>query len=716
VSEEGSAGDAPERLRGGGADPCGRGRRGRTALAVGCLVALAVLPFANVFGNAFVWDDIGLIERNDNLRWSNLPVLLSGDFGALSAWDSPAGLYRPVTYLTYLVDRTIWGGRAAGFHLTNLLFHATAVLALFLLARGLLGDVRPAWVTAAVFAVHPVHTESVTWISGRTDVVASAFLVLSILLYRRGRTGGRGALLASVACGALAMGAKETAVMLPLLLVAIEWLEPREGRGIRERVAALFPFFLLAAAFAGRVVWLRLRAGGIEPLFPGDAPPLARIFTSASALLFYLGRLLFPIELNAEAEPSIVSAPTPALVAVGFGAVAALAVALLARRRRPAFAFGTILFFLALVPASNLLVDINETAAERFLYLPSAGFVLAVVAIVPARSFADRRCIALAAAALVLLGARTMDRNRDWRDPMVLHADNARRSPGVPRARFKFAYVLHQRGKAFQSARNFPRAAEYFARAEGEYREALRLHPGYVDALRGLGTVLLDQGKPDAAAPVFEEAFRLSPMTPGLAFDVGRAYLLEGRAEEAFPLLASASDADADALLAAAREYLHLERWREAAVLLRRVLEREPERPEALRGLGAAASRLDPPRFREAAECLRAAIALDPTDATSMADLAMILMRSPDPELRDPRAALSLAQQALATDPRPRNFLILAHVYVELGLPEEALALLRDGLARSPGDREAFESRIHALESRLGRGEGAAPSSGDGGR
>jgi tetratricopeptide (TPR) repeat protein len=680
---------------------------GRPVLAAGLLVVLVLACWANVFPGEFVWDDIGLVVRNDNLRWSNLPRLLTGDFGELSAWESPGGLYRPVIYLTYLVDRTVWGLRPAGFHATNLAFHAAATILLFLLGRRLLRSSGTAWLTAALFAVHPVHTESVTWISGRTDVVASAFLLASLLLYLRARKGGRVAYGGSIAAAVLAMGSKETAVLLPLLLIAVEAMDPVPGRSFRERAAALYPYFLAAAVFAGRVVWLRLHAGGLDPLFPEEAGGASRVLTAGSALLFYVGRLAFPIDLAAEAEPPIVLVPTgPAVAGAILGGVL-LAASILLLRRRPGIGFGLLFFLVTLFPASNLVIEVNETAAERFLYLPSAGLLLAGCALLPRGSLRDRRVVVLASAVIVLFGLRTADRNRDWRTPLVFHEVTAASSPDYPRARFKYGYALHQRGKEYRSARNFPVADDFFARAENEYRAALHLDPGSLDAMRGLGTVLLEQGRTGEAVAILERAFEKYPGAEKLAFDLGRALLLAERFEDAFALLIAAPDADPEELRQAAREYLRRGRGSEGERLFRRSLDFDPRSAEAYRGIGFAASRSDPPRFERAAEALRAAISLDPSDAASMGDLAMMLMRFPDPSLRRPEEAVALARQALSLDPAPRNYLILAHVYVETGRLDEALTLLEEGLARGPSDPEPFEIRIRKLREILTGGSDA---------
>lgn len=199
-----------------------------------CITLLAGSAYAATLGHGFVWDDrLLVVESRTIQRWTNLPRALVDDFFGDAA--EGRGYHRPLVTLSYMLDHALWGLRAPGYHLTNVLLHVASTLLVYLVAPALGAGGSGAFLASAVFGLHPIHTESVAWIAGRTDVIATALLLLSLLLYARapGRR-SRGALLAF----ALALLAKEIALVFPALLLLYESLfDPPAWRERLRRAA-----------------------------------------------------------------------------------------------------------------------------------------------------------------------------------------------------------------------------------------------------------------------------------------------------------------------------------------------------------------------------------------------------------------------------------------------------------------------------------------------
>ena len=203
-----------------------RGMRG----AILAVTIATVLAYARTLSFEFVWDDVLLVARSQRLReWSSLPTVLASHFW--SEVHEGSHYYRPLVSLSYFLDLHVWGLNPFGFHLTNLLAHLATALAVLMLTRRLTGNLLAASIAGVAFALHPIHTESVAFISGRTDVLSTLLFLLALLGYARWRDGrGALALAGSLAAFFLALTAKEVAVTLPLILVLWDLLvTPGDG-------------------------------------------------------------------------------------------------------------------------------------------------------------------------------------------------------------------------------------------------------------------------------------------------------------------------------------------------------------------------------------------------------------------------------------------------------------------------------------------------------
>lgn len=410
------------------------------------VVFLALAAYANSLPNGFAYDDDGIITNN--------PVVQSGDWQAAvsgSWWPDPmdgAGLYRPLTLLSFVGEWKLFGGSPLGFHALNLVFHALVSLLVFLLLLEF-GPVPGALAGGVLFAIHPVHTEVVANVVGRAELYAAFFYLLACLLYWRGRSWSgpvRGLrLLGLGGLYFLALGGKEIAVTLPGALFLIEAFGPLlpVGQGPDEnpptppvfaRLWAEAPTFLLLALVVASYLGLRYLALGAlvgdlpAPLFLAIGPG-ARVLTAVALWIQYPRLLLFPVDLAVDYDPGVLFPSEGLDWPVIMGALVLMGWILTALRTRklmPLVSLGLFWFGVAILPVSNLLFPTGVLLAERTLYLPSLGLSLVVAGVaVRAASLPYRLRRVLVTLSMALgLGffVRTVLRNPSWMSSFVVQA------------------------------------------------------------------------------------------------------------------------------------------------------------------------------------------------------------------------------------------------------------------------------------------------------
>jgi len=418
-------------------DPERRAREaGRLALAV---AVFAVALFAVVIGNGLVLDDAPLIRENPFIRnLANVPRFFTSDY-----WEPrmQAGLYRPLVTTSYALNHAAGRLDPRGYHLLNLLLHAANSALVLLLLRRWTGQLALAAAAAFLFAAHAVHAEVLANIaSGRPELMAALFFLLSLLSYRRaedGQTQHRVSTL-SLVCFGLALLCKESAItllaVLPLADAVFGQGESASLRGARrlwmQRAGIYAAYAMLAVAYLG-IRWLALGGGETLPAQRDFDNPLLllqagwRVVNALHVALLYAGLLIWPLHLSYDYSfdqiPMIHSFDDPQLYAVlGLAALAAWGLVASARRSRPVF-FGIAFALVTFSVVSNLLLPIGTIMAERLLYLPSLGFCLAAAAglgwlarrIQASPQGAARAFVALSALLVALHGARAIDRSLD---------------------------------------------------------------------------------------------------------------------------------------------------------------------------------------------------------------------------------------------------------------------------------------------------------------
>jgi len=472
----------------------------RPAAVLTLLLGIALLLYANTVQNQFVFDDELTFRRNPAIRGlDRLPELLG----------SRTRGYRPVRYLSFAVDHAISGDDPWAYHVSNALYHGVTAGLVFLVLRRLAGgDGRVALAGALIFVCHPVHTESVAYISGRRDLLTTLFFLLALLAYLRHREDGRTRWLAlSLGSFGLALGSKEMAVTLPAIVALHDLLLDREA--FRRRLPLYAAGLAVAAAAA---IWAVTSGASNQKGWHGGSAA-ANFLTVARIHAHYLSLLAFPRTLladySAQAFPASRSLLDPPATLAAVAALAALSgLAVLWRRGAPLVAFGIAWFLVTLLPVSHI-VPFHEIAAEHYLYLPSVGFCLiAGLGVERLRAAAGARvAYALLAVVLVALSARTIIRNRDWRDSETLWAKTVETAPRCARARFNLGVIRAGQGR--------------LDAALVHLREAVAIQPTHVVARFKTAQVLGRIGRVADARAELEETLRIaktldpSPLAPG---------------------------------------------------------------------------------------------------------------------------------------------------------------------------------------------------------
>lgn len=520
---------APLTRRPAGAIPPGAFRRWLPPLAAALLVAAA---YGNALHNPFVYDDHDTVTANPSIvEPSNVRFLLV---------YSP---FRPVVNVSYAVDRLAFGAGPEGFHATSIALHAGVAALLYVFLAGLLADAglsrgirTAAFLGAAVFALHPIQTEAVGYVSGRSELLCAFWFLASLLAARRAMHSGRRVYAAiALVCAALALASKEVAIVLPVVILAYDWLlgpggEPaRRARRRRYFVPAIVALLIAAA--------VRAAALGVPSVVTGAGAAVLNLLTQGIVIWRYVGLLVWP---HGQSIMHGVHRVTTVADAQGLAAAAALLLAVImavrVRRTAPVVTVGVIWFLAVLAPSSSI-VPLREGMAEHRVYLASAGLIAIVVeraaAWLSGRRVAAARLPVLAAscAALVILGVLTVRRNVVWSSPVTLWGEAVIHAGGMWEPHYALADSLREAGDCHRAIAAYARVVELapahrdaytnlgiclaqtgqLPEAERAFRDALEIDPGFVRGYTNLGALALIEGDAGRARDFYGEALAHDP-------------------------------------------------------------------------------------------------------------------------------------------------------------------------------------------------------------
>jgi len=530
------------------------------------ILAAGAWAYHNSFQGPFVFDDVPSILDNPHIR--HLWPLRE----AVSAPLDLTVTGRPVVCLSLALNYALGGLNVWGYHAFNLAVHLLAALVLFgILRRTFEGEklrdrfgVAAVWLAAAIaliWEVHPLQTESVTYIVQRTESLMGLFLLLALYCTLRGSRSSRARVwyLAAVVSCALGMGSKEVMVGAPLIVLLYDRVFLAASfRQLWQRRVGLYvglaATWIILAVLVARTP--RSATGfGIEGPTSWDY-----LKTEAGVIVYYLRLCFWPRPLVIDYFDWPITLSLKDGLASGVVVIGLLGATVWAFRRQPWLGFLGAWFFVILGPTSSFLPSVGEAAAERRMYLPLAAVVTMVV--VGAFAFGKRLwnkqqgvvlgCVAGGFVA-VLLTFLTIQRNRDYNSALTIWQDAVVKRPDNPRAHNNLGTAFLEDGKVTEAIGHYERAlrirpgyaeahnnlgtallqAGKVPEAIGQYEQALRIKPDYAEAHNNLGNVLFQAGSVAEAINHWEQALRLKPDYAMAHYNLGNALLQAGRVQEA---------------------------------------------------------------------------------------------------------------------------------------------------------------------------------------
>ncbi|XP_060533204.1 protein O-mannosyl-transferase TMTC1-like [Cylas formicarius] len=560
----------------------------------GSVGMLAVACYLNGIGGDFVHDDIPAVTLNkDVLAINPLRNVFVNDFwGTPMADENSHKSYRPLTVLTFRANYLCFGLTPVAFHLTNVALHSIASV-LFTKVCLCVGGLKPQFATLAglLFSVHPVHTEAVTGIVGRADVLACVFFLLSILAYHGYATDGKHHVWLSVTMGGLSMLAKETGVTVLLLNLAYDFYLnwpyiKRTISDVRWNRQTLRFSKRAAKVFTSTGVLLALRLAilqGSLPRFSEQDNPAAfhasiyvRFLTFCYLAAFNWWLLLCPATLSHDWQmgsvPLVTSISDTRNLATCFffGLLMLLVVKSVCdfeTLKQPTLVLGVLLLILPFLPASNLLLTVGFVVAERVLYIPSLGCILLIVhgiQITWNASIKHRQTIVCFITLLLVSSClRTVIRNKDWKSRESLLRAGLQTIPHNAKMHYNYA--------------NFLRDSSRHELAKSHYYMSLKLWPTYASAHNNLGTILRNRNE---AEKHFLAAIKYSSNHVNAHYNLGQLYRKNNKSLESEKMLKRCIDLEPNF----APAYLELARLRgphdrTVSTLLKKVITLNPTNP-----------------------------------------------------------------------------------------------------------------------------------------
>jgi len=642
--------------------------------------------FRGVLNCDFLYfDDQEYVVTNDHIKAGLTAQTVKWAFTSACAAN-----WHPLTWLSHILDCRLFGLNPKWHHSVNLFFHIVNTLLLFLVFKDMTGAFWQSAFVAALFALHPLHVESVAWVAERKDVLSTLFWLLTMTAYLRYvRRHNLIWYMVTLFLFALGLMAKPMLVTLPFVLLLLDYW-PLE-RLNRQAVFEKTPFFALSAA-SSLVTFLVQRAAGV--VAGSELLPLK--FRAANAVISYtqyIAKMLWPNRL-ATVYPyhtDNLSVWRTAVAVLLLIAASILAVRSAAKHKY--LLTGWLWFLGTLVPVIGLVQVGCQAMADRYSYIPLTGlFVIIAWGVPEALSKWRYRNIILSVSAaiiLLVLSICTYLQICYWRNSIVLFEHTLAVTENNAAVHNHLGYALYKMGRTSEAIEH--------------YNQALRINPSSAIIQNNLGMALESQGKADEAISHYIAATQIRPNFPDGYYNTAHLLASKGKLSEAADYYRQALKFNPD--FAEAHNFLALAlkfqgRPDEAIDHFRSALRIRPDYAEAYVNLGITLASQG--RFEEAVSSYRKAINLKPDFVEALNNLAWVLVLNPDPKMRDANEAIVLAERAseLTKQQNPTILNTLAAVYAASGQFDRAITTVQKAieLADSAGNKELSSRLAKQLE------------------
>ena len=508
------------------------------------LALIGLIVYLNSFSNSFVWDDELLVVGNGYIRsFSNIVKIFTTD---IYHWFSYSNFYRPLFSLSFMFDYRIWQLNPFGYHLTNLILHILNTCLFFYLVNLLTSKTRVSFIASLFFLVHPVHTQAVTYISGRADPLACFFLLSAVLFFvkaSRIKNNPENILYPLVAlCFVFALLSKEIALVLPLILISYDFCFGNIFKNIKVHLIFL-SIALLYITFRNK--FFPFSSEGMLPL--GLA---LRLINLPKAIIFYLLLLIFPWNLRIERSFPI-SESFDLSVLLSFLLLVIIFIGIFRTRHKKIVLFSSLWFSLNLLPLTNIILPLNAFVSEHWLYTASMGFFI-ILALgcdkllsegisISKLKLSSRFSLVLFIIILTTLSLLTISRNFEWRNSIILFESTLKSTdnkadPRNIRVHFNLGHAYLKEGLLDKAIAEFNKAlkglsfsgswrVEYqlgiayfnkasYKEAEEHFLKAIEANPDYVSAYHYLIHLYQKVGQIAKAHQVYQKALQIKSAYP----------------------------------------------------------------------------------------------------------------------------------------------------------------------------------------------------------
>src|SRR5436190_646420 len=636
------------------------------------------------------YDDEDYVYRN--------PTVTKGLSGEGVRWAFTTGFmanWHPLTWLSHMLDCQLWGVNPGAHHTMSVVLHAGAAVALFFALRRMTKMTGRSAIVAALFALHPLHVESVAWIAERKDVPSGLFCMLTLLAYAwYAERPGALRYLTVMLTFALGLMAKPMLVTLPCVLLLLDYWPLQRGLRWLEKL----PLFALSVASSVATLIVQ-REGGAVFHFAEKLSLVDRLSNAFIAYVSYIGKMLLPEDL-AVLYPHPSHWPIWQVASAAVILLAVTAGVIVFGRSRRYLATGWFWFLGTLIPVIGLVQVGEQYMADRYTYIPLVGLFIALVwGIAELLAPVPQRKVAIAFATVIALAMSVVGTRRQlayWQNSVTLFARTVQVTRDNPTARYNLAQALSVRGLLNESLPH--------------YHEALRLRPEYPEALNNLGFTmallgrvteatnyyetaltlapklasphvnygfaLLTLGQPVRAVPHFETALKEGPPLPIAHFGYGRALLGSGKLDEGIAHLQQALRMDPnypEAIFYLGLALMDKGQTNEAVKQIQRAAHLAPQAPDVHMHLGRIYAAQG--KAAQAVAEYKESIRLNANYPEAMNDFAWLLATHPNAEIRNGPLAVDLGERAceLTRYEVPLFVGTLAAAYAEVGRFDEAI-------------------------------------------
>lgn len=515
--------------------------------------------YINSLNGEFVWDDQSFVVSNASIRdIGNFARFFLDNKTGAACPELASDTYRPLTTLSYAIDYAVWGLNSFGYHLTNVILHSANAILVCILLFLLSENFFIAFFGGLIFAAHPIQTEVVAWVSGRSSALFLLFYLSSLIFYiRYSRQKERRLYGISLALFALSLFSKEMSITLPFIIVLYDIYFPNREK-FKTRLLKYIPYFALALFYVVLRIILVKKVGQ----FGGLKDPYYVFFVMSTVVIDYVRLLFVPLKLCAVGYPvpAAISIKEPRVIFSLISIVAILACVPALFRRHRLLSFAIAWFFITLLPVLNI-IPIKALEAERFLYLPSIGFcilascVMSMVGEKFGKPVMGRASIAILLSIALVIGysTKTILRVRDWRNEITISEKTAEVSPDsvwvltvlgtnlIERGDYASAIKPLEKAVAlngqYEPARSalgegYLRLARY-EDASVQLAQALKMEPLSMKSRNFLGVAYANLNRYDDARKQFTTVLKRNPRFLDAYLNLGRLYEMMGEYDKA---------------------------------------------------------------------------------------------------------------------------------------------------------------------------------------